>query len=315
MVSPDRKNRVAVNAPRGYDPSWKGNELMNDQIASGRQPARDYAIIEKAIEFIDAHREAHPSLGSIAAAVNLSEFHFQRLFSRWVGISPKRFLQFLTKEHAKTLLRQSGNLLDATYEAGLSGPGRLHDLFVHCEAVTPGDYKNKGKGLKIRYGLAFSPFGECMIASTDRGICALGFLREDTGARKVQLLRNQWPDAELVEDGAHIDALARRIFPAAIESSAAPLHLHVKGTNFQIKVWEALLAVPFGAAVTYQAIADAVGNPGATRAVGTAIGKNPVAYLIPCHRVIRKMGDFGNYAGGRARKMALIGWESARRSR
>jgi AraC family transcriptional regulator of adaptative response/methylated-DNA-[protein]-cysteine methyltransferase len=288
---------------------------MNRQFASGRQPARDYAIIEKAIEFIDAHREAHPSLGSIAAAVNLSEFHFQRLFSRWVGISPKRFLQFLTKEHAKTLLRQSGNLLDATYEAGLSGPGRLHDLFVHCEAVTPGDYKNKGKGLKIRYGLAFSPFGECMIASTDRGICALGFLREDTGARKVQLLRNQWPDAELVEDGAHIDALARRIFPAAIESGAAPLHLHVKGTNFQIKVWEALLAIPFGTAVTYQAVADAIGSPGATRAVGTAIGKNPVSYLIPCHRVIRKMGDFGNYGGGRTRKMALIGWESARRSR
>jgi AraC family transcriptional regulator, regulatory protein of adaptative response / methylated-DNA-[protein]-cysteine methyltransferase len=287
---------------------------MSGQVASGRQPAQDYAIVEKAIEFIDAHRKAQPPLGSIAAAVNLSEFHLQRLFSRWVGISPKRFLQFLTKEHAKKLLQKSKNLLDVTYDAGLSGPGRLHDLFVHCEAVTPGDYKLKGKGLNIRYGFAFSPFGPCMIASTDRGICALEFVRERTGACMVQSLKNQWPDADLVEDDAHIDSLAQNIFPAAPWSGPAPLHLYVKGTNFQIKVWEALLAIPFGAAVTYQAVADHIGSPGATRAVGTAIGKNPIAYIIPCHRVIRKMGDFGNYAGGRARKIALIGWESASQS-
>lgn len=286
---------------------------MRNQVACDRQPARDYAVIEKAIEFIDAHRRAQPPLGSIAAAVNLSEFHLQRLFSRWVGISPKRFLQFLTKEHAKALLQQSGNLLDVTYDTGLSGPGRLHDLFVHCEAVTPGDYKFKGKGLKIRYGFAFSPFGPCMIAATDRGICALEFVREGTEARRVESLRNQWPDADLVEDSAHIVVLAQRIFPAASGAVPAPLYLHIKGTNFQIKVWEALLAIPFGVAVTYRDVAEAVGSPGATRAVGTAIGKNPVAYLIPCHRVIRKLGDFGNYAGGRARKMALIGWESALR--
>lgn len=287
---------------------------MNRQFASGRQPARDYAIVERAIEFIDAHRKAQPSLNSIAAAVNLSEFHLQRLFSRWAGISPKRFLQFLTKEHAKALLKQSGNLLDVTYDAGLSGPGRLHDLFIHCEAVTPGDLKRRGRGLTIRYGFAASPFGPCMVAATDRGICALEFVRDQNGARRVQSLRNQWPEADLVEDAAHIDTLARRIFPATIESGAAPLHLHVKGTNFQIKVWEALLAIPFGTAVTYQDVAHAIGSTGATRAVGTAIGKNPVAFLIPCHRVIRKMGDFGNYAGGRARKMAIIGWESARSS-
>ena len=284
---------------------------MRNQVTCDRQPALDYAVIEKAIEFIDTHRRAQPSLGSIAAAVNLSEFHLQRLFSRWVGISPKRFLQFLTKEHAKALLQQSGNLLDVTYDTGLSGPGRLHDLFVHCEAVTPGDYKFKGKGLKIRYGFAFSPFGPCMIAATDRGICALEFVREGTEARKVESLRNQWPEADLVEDSAHIVVLAQRIFPAAGAAVSAPLYLHIKGTNFQIKVWEALLAIPFGMAVTCRDVAEAVGSPGATRAVGTAIGKNPVAYLIPCHRVIRKLGDFGNYAGGRARKMALIGWESA----
>lgn len=286
---------------------------MRNQVACDRQPARDYAVIEKAVEFIDAHRSVQPSLGSIAAAVNLSEFHLQRLFSRWVGISPKRFLQFLTKEHAKALLQQTRNLLDMTYDTGLSGPGRLHELFVHCEAVTPGDYKSKGKGLKIRYGFAVSPFGPCMIAATDRGICALEFVREGAEARRVEFLGIQWPDADLVEDDAHIIALAQRIFPAATGAAPAPLYLHIKGTNFQIKVWEALLAIPFGAVVTYQDVAEAVGSPGATRAVGTAIGKNPVAYLIPCHRVIRKLGDFGNYGGGRARKMALIGWESAKR--
>jgi AraC family transcriptional regulator, regulatory protein of adaptative response / methylated-DNA-[protein]-cysteine methyltransferase len=287
---------------------------MSRQTPYNRQPARDYAIVEKAIEFIQAHHPVQPSLGSIAAAVNLSEFHFQKLFSRWVGISPKRFLQFLTKEHAKKLLQQSKNLLDVTYAAGLSGPGRLHDLFVHCEAVTPGDFKLKGKGLNIRYGLAFSPFGPCMIAATDRGICALEFVRERTEARRVQSLKNQWTNANLVEDGAHIESLAQRIFPVAPGSGPAPLHLHIKGTNFQLKVWEALLAIPFGAAVTYQTVAEAIGSSGATRAVGTAIGKNPVAYLIPCHRVIRKMGDFGKYGGGRSRKIALIGWESARQS-
>jgi AraC family transcriptional regulator of adaptative response/methylated-DNA-[protein]-cysteine methyltransferase len=289
----------------------KENEAMNDQMPPDRQAARDYAIVERAIEFIDAHRKAQPPLGSIAAAVNLSEFHLQRLFSRWAGVSPKRFLQFLTKEHVKALLEQSGNLLDVTYDAGLSGPGRLHDLLVHCEAVTPGDFKRKGRGLTIRYGFAASPFGPCMVAATDRGICALEFVLEPNGARRVQSLRTQWPEAYLVEDGVHIETLARRIFPATIESGAASLHLHVKGTNFQIKVWEALLAIPFGTAVTYQVVANAIGSPGATRAAGTAIGMNPVAYLIPCHRVIRKTGDFGNYAGGRARKMALIGWESA----
>jgi AraC family transcriptional regulator, regulatory protein of adaptative response / methylated-DNA-[protein]-cysteine methyltransferase len=288
---------------------------MNAKIPYNRQRARDYEVVEKVIAYIDAHRGDQPSLGGIAAAVNLSEFHLQRLFSRWVGISPKRFLQYLTKEHAKSLLQQSESLLDVTYGAGLSSLGRLHDLFVHCEAVTPGEFKLRGRGVTIRYGYADSPFGPVLIAATDRGICTLEFVRKPNGTRRVESLRNRWPEADLVEDGAGTGALARRIFPETIESEAEPLHLHVKGTNFQIKVWEALLAIPFGAAVSYQAVADAVGSPGATRAVGTAIGKNPVSYLIPCHRVLRKMGDFGNYAAGRARKMAIIGWESARGSR
>jgi AraC family transcriptional regulator, regulatory protein of adaptative response / methylated-DNA-[protein]-cysteine methyltransferase len=287
---------------------------MSGKTPYNRQMARDYAIVEKAIEFIEARHTAQPSLGTIAAAVNLSESHFQKLFSRWVGISPKRFLQFLTKEHAKSLLKESRNLLDVTFDAGLSSPGRLHDLFIHCEAVTPGDYKLKGEGLFIRYGFAFSPFGECLIAATERGICALEFVRQDSEARMIQDLQSRWPNADLVQDGSQIDALAQSIFPAAPWTGTVPLHLYVRGTNFQIKVWEALLAIPSGAAVTYQDVADRIGRPGATRAVGTAIGKNPIAFLIPCHRVIRKMGDFGNYAAGRARKIALIGWESARKS-
>jgi AraC family transcriptional regulator, regulatory protein of adaptative response / methylated-DNA-[protein]-cysteine methyltransferase len=305
---------VAIKIRHGYDPFLKGIEIMSAQITHDRQQARDYAIVEKAIAFIEAHHTVQPTLGSIAAAVDLSESYFQKLFSRWVGISPKRFLQFLTKEHCKKLLQESKNLLDVTYDAGLSSLGRLHDLFIHCEAVTPGDYKAKGKGLNIRYGFAFSPFGACLIASTDRGICALEFLTENTETQMIQGLKSRWPYAELVEDSSYVDDLVQSIFPVAPWTGTPPLHLYVRGTNFQIKVWEALLAIPFGSAVTYQGIAGRIGRPGATRAVGTAIGKNPVAFIIPCHRVIRKTGDFGHYGGGRARKIALIGWESAKKS-
>jgi AraC family transcriptional regulator, regulatory protein of adaptative response / methylated-DNA-[protein]-cysteine methyltransferase len=287
---------------------------MSGKTPYNRQSAQDYAIVEQAIEYIESRHTAQPSLCTIATAVNLSESHFQKLFSRWVGISPKRFLQFLTKEHAKSLLQESKNLLDVTFDAGLSSPGRLHDLFVQCEAVTPGDYKRKGKGLTIRYGVAFSPFGECLIAVTERGICALEFVRGNSEARMIQDLQSHWPHAHLFQDDSQINALAQSIFPTVPRTGTVPLHLYVRGTNFQIKVWEALLAIPSGTVVTYQDVAERIGMPGATRAVGTAIGKNPIAYLIPCHRVIRKMGDFGNYAGGRARKMALIGWESARKS-
>lgn len=276
-----------------------------------RQSAHDYTMVEKAIEFIEAHHETQPSLSTIASAVNLSEFHFQKLFSRWVGISPKRFLQFLTKEYAKKLIKDSRNLLDVTYGSGLSSPGRLHDLFVHCEAVTPGEYKLMGAGLSIWYGFAFSSFGRCMIASTDRGICALKFVSKKPVTRAKAWLQDQWPHADLIHDDVHADALARTIFQFEPRTEKAPLHLFIKGTNFQIKVWEALMAIPFGTAVAYQDIAVAIGRPGATRAVGTAIGNNPIPFIIPCHRVIRKMGRFGNYGGGRARKKALIGWESA----
>jgi AraC family transcriptional regulator of adaptative response/methylated-DNA-[protein]-cysteine methyltransferase len=291
----------------------KGKTAMNEKIKFNQQLVQDYETIEKAIEFIEARHEMQPSLARIAAAVNLSEFHFQKLFSRWVGISPKRFVQFLTKEHAKKLLKESRNLLDVTYDAGLSSPGRLHDLFIRCEAVTPGEYKTMGKGLAIRYGFSFSPFGKCLIASTDRGVCSLKFLRDTSVAEEVQWLKSQWPQAELIKDDASMGALAQSIFSCEPLKASTPMYLFIKGTNFQIKVWEALMTIPFGTVVSYHDIAGAIGMPGATRAVGTAIGKNPISFIIPCHRVIRKIGEFGNYGGGGARKKAIIGWENARK--
>lgn len=287
--------------------------MQNKEILN-RQWSSDYEIVEKAIKFIEASYETQPSLSLIASFVGLSEFHFQKLFSRWVGISPKRFLQFLTKEYAKKLLDESKNLLDVTYDAGLSSPGRLHDLFIHCEAVTPGEYKSKGTGLEIVYGFCDSPFGACMMAHTQRGICALKFVRDKTRKEMTLWLQQQWPKAGLKLDNDAVQKMANMVFPFDNHPVQAPLHLYIKGTNFQIKVWEALTKIPFGYTVTYQDIARHIGLPGANRAVGTAIGKNPIPFLIPCHRVIRKMGEFGNYGEGRARKKALIGWEAARRN-
>ncbi len=274
----------------------------------------DYKIVEKAIHFIENNHDRQPTLSEIASSVNLSAFHFQRLFSRWVGISPKRFLQFLTKEYAKKLLKESKNILDVTYDAGLSSPGRLHDLFIHCEAVTPGEYKLKGDGLEIIYGFAHSPFGLCLIANTHRGICALKFVQGDTTKELIEWLYQQWPKASFIQDNNTIQYLSRSVFPFDNQKGQAPLHLYIKGTNFQIKVWEALTKIPFGMTVTYQDIATHIGLPGANRAVGTAIGKNPIPFLIPCHRVIRKMGEFGNYGEGKTRKKAIIGYEASKRA-
>jgi AraC family transcriptional regulator of adaptative response/methylated-DNA-[protein]-cysteine methyltransferase len=275
------------------------------------QARRDYDRIEKAIAYIEVNFGRHPDLKEISEHVGLSEFHFQRLFSSWVGISPKRFLQFLTKEYVKELLSQPTSLLDATLDAGLSGPGRLHDLFVACEAVTPGEFKAQGKGLTITYGFHDSPFGECLIARTDRGICWLAFVRN--GGRKALLdeLRGPWKNARIVEDPAKTRPLVARIYDPAQWRRSSPLPILVKGTNFQIKVWEALLRIPVGTVVTYEDIALTIGLPKAVRAVGSAVGKNPVSFVIPCHRVVRKTAEFGNYGGGPARKKAMIGWEAS----
>jgi AraC family transcriptional regulator of adaptative response/methylated-DNA-[protein]-cysteine methyltransferase len=240
----------------------------------------------------------------------VSEYHFQRLFSRWVGISPKRFLQFLTKEYAKALLEKSINLLDVTYESGLTSPGRLHDLFVTCEAVTPGEYKAKGAGLEIAYGYHATPFGECMLAKTDRGICGLSFVQNDDRQPVFASLAQRWQNAKLIENPDVTRPLIKRIFNPSEEKDSTTLHLVLSGTNFQIKVWEALIKIPMGAVVSYEDVAAHIGMPKASRAVGNAVGNNPVSFVIPCHRVIRKTAEFGNYGGGVARKLMILGWEA-----
>jgi AraC family transcriptional regulator, regulatory protein of adaptative response / methylated-DNA-[protein]-cysteine methyltransferase len=276
------------------------------------QANEDYKRIEKAIKYLEINFPSQPSLKEIAAQIGLSEYHFQRIFSRWVGISPKRFLQFLTKEYAKKLLEDSTNLLDVTYGAGLTSPSRLHDLFVTCEAVTPGEYKSKGSGVHIDYGFHPSPFGDCLLARTERGVCGFYFIKNGNGRDVLAEFRQHWQNAALSENPALTAPIVARIFNPVSQQNQEPLHLLLKGTNFQIKVWEALTRIPFGRVVTYEDVAMQVGMPKATRAVGTAVGHNPISFIIPCHRVIRKTAEFGNYGGGSARKKAILGWEAAR---
>ncbi|MEW5828639.1 MAG: methylated-DNA--[protein]-cysteine S-methyltransferase [Chloroflexota bacterium] len=282
---------------------------MNTPVTDFHQMAEDYRRIEQAILYLENHAQSQPELGEIASAVGLSEFHFQRMFSRWAGISPKRFLQFLTREGAKDLLARSEDLLDTAYGVGLSSLGRLHDLFVTTEAVTPGEYKSGGAGVTIRYGLHETPFGRALIGVTERGICHLGFVGKSEG-EAVDSLVSDWPQAKMVEDFRSTAPLVGPIFDLT-QRGVTPLRLHLRGTNFQLKVWEALLRIPPGSVTSYQDLAAQAGRPGASRAVGSALGRNPVAVLIPCHRVIRKLGEFGEYRYGAARKKALLVWEAS----
>jgi AraC family transcriptional regulator, regulatory protein of adaptative response / methylated-DNA-[protein]-cysteine methyltransferase len=285
------------------------HDSPDDHRYSLAQAAQDYQTIERAIHYLGEHFRRQPTLAEVAAHAGMSEFHFQRLFSRWAGISPKRFLQYLTKEYAREALERSQSLLDVSLAAGLSGPGRLHDLFVHCEAVTPGEYKNAGDGLTIRYGIHPSPFGRVLLAVTERGICGLSFLASGNGEEERAFLRQKWQAATLVEDSEETRRLATRIFTPGADP--APLHLYVRGTNWQIKVWEALLRIPPGARLTYGDIAQEVCTIKASRAVGNAVGSNPIAYLIPCHRVVRQSGEAHRYRWGSERKQAILAWEAA----
>jgi len=273
------------------------------------QLSEDYQRIEQAIRYLEANFQRQPELAEIAASVHLSEYHFQRLFTHWVGISPKRYLQFLTKESAKSWLKASASLLEAAYASGLSGPGRLHDLFVTCEAVTPGEFKHKGEGLEITYGIHPSPFGECLLAVTGRGICSLMFVPGRDREAALAAFRHDWQKAELSEDPARTRPLLEQVFSSPSEKS---LPLHLLGTNFQMKVWEALLRIPAGALTTYTAVAQSIGRPTAARAVSNAVAHNPIAYIIPCHRVIRESGEMGGYRYGIPRKRAMLEWETAR---
>lgn len=282
--------------------------------ASHAAPARDYERISRAISYLQQHASSQPDLAAVARRVNLSEYHFQRLFLRWAGVSPKRFLQHLTLEDAKARIACCENLMDVVSGTGLSGPGRLHDLFVRIEAMTPGEYKAGGAGLDIAYGFHDSPFGRALIAFTQRGICELRFV-EGTAERDAHnLLSEEWSAARISPDPMTARALGTRIFDPFLEPPDKPLALLVRGTNFQMQVWRALLEVPTGALATYGGIAARIGHPRAARAVGAAVGANPIAYLIPCHRVIRESGHLGGYRWGTSRKAAILGWEAARAS-
>lgn len=275
------------------------------------QACEDYQRVEAALRFLESQAQAQPSLSEIADHVGLSEYHFQRLFTRWVGISPKRFLQFLTKERAREALENSASLLQAAYEAGLSGPGRLHDLFITWEAATPGEIKQRGAGLEIVYGFHPTPFGECLLAQTERGICNLFFVQNGDRQAVLDDLQRRWSGASLRQDAKATSKAAYQAFTFFNGERAGNMQLFLSGTRFQLKVWEALLQVPAGTVVSYEDIAARIGRPTASRAVSGAIGSNPVSVIIPCHRVIRKMGEYGGYRWGMPRKRALLAWEQA----
>ena len=281
---------------------------------TAQERPEDYARVEKAIRFIEENFKRRPNLDEIAASVHLSRYHFDRLFKRWAGISPMRFLQFLTLDYTKGLLAEAESLLETALSAGLSGPGRLHDLFVTFEAMTPGEYKARGAGLAVSYGFFPSPFGECLIAATQRGICHLGFVETEGRGKALEMLFDHWPGARFGESPGTIAPTAEAIFSLGETRRPGPFNLHLKGTNFQVNVWKALLAIPEGWVVSYRDIARHIGAPRASRAVAGAIAINPVGYLIPCHRVIAGTGKIHQYRWGAARKKALIGWEAARRA-
>jgi AraC family transcriptional regulator, regulatory protein of adaptative response / methylated-DNA-[protein]-cysteine methyltransferase len=279
-------------------------------ISMINQSQIDYKRVERAIEYIVHNYKDKPSLEEIAAEIHVSPFHFQRLFSKWAGVSPKKFIQFLSLDYAKNILRAPGaSVLDAAYDAGFSGAGRLHDLFMTIEGMTPGAFKQQGAGLDINYNFADSPFSTVMVASTANGICHMAF--EDDQDSGFETLYRIFPQAQFHQCRDSIQQAALSVFDTDGAQPDGKITLHLQGTPFQIKVWEALLKVPMGALASYGDVARMIGQPGASRAVGNAIGHNPVAFLIPCHRVIRQNGAIGGYMWGAKRKQAMIAWEGA----
>jgi AraC family transcriptional regulator, regulatory protein of adaptative response / methylated-DNA-[protein]-cysteine methyltransferase len=274
----------------------------------------DYERVASMIRFLDRHHTEQPDLAALANSAGLSPFHFHRLFSTWAGVTPKDFLQCLTLEHVKQFLRDGGSVFDAAINAGLSGPGRLHDLCVTLEAASPGEMKNGGAGIEIDYGFAETPFGEALIAETKRGVCHLSFVDQGRNAAH-EVLKSQWPNAKVRRNDARIAQLADKIFNDRGESSSRRLRAFVRGTEFQLRVWRALLQVQAGSITTYGRLAEAVGQTRAARAVGSAVGANPIAFIIPCHRVIRETGALGHYHWDPVRKRAIIGWELSFRDR
>lgn len=278
------------------------------------QAALDYQRIKKAIAYLTTHAVEQPDLSTVARAAHMSAFHFQRVFTRWAGISPKRFVQFLTVEHAKQQLLDAKTILDVALDSGLSSPGRLHDLFVSVEAVTPGEFKTGGAGIEISYGFHPSRFGTCLLGVTARGVCWLSFVTHDDRRGAVREMKSHWSGAATSEQPENTTPVAAHVFSGFADRSKRPLGLLLMGTNFQIKVWQALLKIPPGSVTTYESLGRMIGKPHAARAIGAAVGRNAVAYLIPCHRVIRKTGLLGGYRWSADRKRAILGWEAAQKS-
>jgi len=270
----------------------------------------DYNHVRNTLEFITEHWRDQPSLDTIAGEAGLSAGHLQRVFKRWAGISPKEFLQAITLDHARGLLRESASILDTSYEVGLSGPSRLHDLFVTHEGMSPGIYKAKGDGLEILYGFHPSPFGHALVMITDQGLAGLAFADEGGERAALDDMRRRWPQARYTENSAATTAYAARIFNPGRWQPDTPLKVVFIGTDFEIRVWETLLRIPLGKATTYSDIAAHLGNPKASRAVGTAVGKNPISFVVPCHRVLGKTGNLCGYHWGLTRKKAILGWEA-----
>ena len=275
----------------------------------------DYAYVKKALSFISENWREQPSLEAIAAEVMLSPSHLQRIFTRWAGLSPKAFLQALTLDHARAMLRDSATILDTTYEVGLSGPGRLHDLFVTHEGMTPGSYKAQGSGLTIFYGFHPSPFGIALVMVAEQGLAGLAFADEGEEKKALADMMSRWPNARYLEDSAKTAPYATRIFNPDAWSPKRPLRVVMIGTDFEIRVWETLLRIPIGKAATYSDIAAHLAKPKAARAVGAAVGKNPVSFVVPCHRVLGKAGGLCGYHWGLTRKRAILGWEAGLLSR
>jgi AraC family transcriptional regulator, regulatory protein of adaptative response / methylated-DNA-[protein]-cysteine methyltransferase len=274
------------------------------------EAAADYEVVCRAIGYLRGHWREQPEIEAIADAASVTPTELHHLFRRWAGLSPKAFLQALTLDGARQLLRDSASVLDASYEVGLSGPGRLHDLFVTHEAMSPGEWKSGGEGLTIRFGFHPSPFGKALIMATERGLAGVAFA--DTGEEEAALadMRRRWPKASYVADQVRTSALARRIFEPSQWKKDQPLRVVLIGTDWEVRVWEALLKIPLGRVATYSGIAERVCRPAAARAVGAAVGKNPLAFVVPCHRVIGKSGQLAGYHWGITRKQAMLGWEA-----
>ncbi len=276
--------------------------------------ADDYAVVRRAIAHIRGNWRDQPGIETIAEAAGVTPDELHQLFRRWCGLTPKAFLQALTLDRARSLLRDSATILDASYEVGLSGPGRLHDLFITHEAMSPGEWKSGGEGLTLRYGFHPSPFGSALVIATERGLAGLAFADAGEEAKAFADMRGRWPRAAFVGDGAATAPIAQRIFDPTLWRPDRPLRVIMIGTDFEVRVWESLLKIPMGRAATYSDIARKVGHPTAARAVGAAVGKNPVCFVVPCHRVIGKSGDLTGYHWGLTRKRAILGWEAGRLS-